>query len=309
MRLLTDQGGAVTDRYDYDAWGNLLSRQGSTNNSHLYCGEEFDSSLGLYNLRARLMNPLTERFWTADSFPGRQSDPASLHRYSYCHHDAVNFSDPHGNAEISLPSLSAVTSFISNLGLRVVINAPRINIFVIEAISGQSIYVGGGVVLGAKAGAEVLPKVAGGLQTLLRTALRLGQSTKIGSYKGLGNALAGSGNQANHLLQNKAFEKVIPEAEGICVEVVGSINQPGSQHNIFHKAVEEFWEVFRTGARAGERPTVKEYLNALSNASERAGLDGDALDDLAQAQWEEFGGKVTDLVPEVPNPIPPQFLP
>jgi len=44
----------------------------------LLSGEEFDSDLGLYNLRARYHNPATGRFWTRDSFEGFSSDPRSL---------------------------------------------------------------------------------------------------------------------------------------------------------------------------------------------------------------------------------------
>jgi len=51
-----------TDRYEYDAYGNHWSVSGSTPNNMLYKGEEYDSNLGLYYLRARYYNPLTGRF-------------------------------------------------------------------------------------------------------------------------------------------------------------------------------------------------------------------------------------------------------
>jgi len=87
------------------------------------CGEQFDADLGLYYLRARLMNPLTGRFWTADSYEGEGLDPASLHKYLYCQHDGVNLSDPSGN----LPSLSELMVSagiaISNFGARIGVTA------------------------------------------------------------------------------------------------------------------------------------------------------------------------------------------
>jgi RHS repeat-associated protein len=52
----------VTDTYEYDAYGNEFTVSGSTPNSYLYRGEQFDSDLGLYYLRARYYNPLTGRF-------------------------------------------------------------------------------------------------------------------------------------------------------------------------------------------------------------------------------------------------------
>jgi len=110
---LTDAAAAVTDAYDYDAFGNLLHVSGSTPNEHLYSGEQFDANLGFYNLRARLMNPTTGRFLTMDSFEGVQSDPRSLHKYLY------GFANPVTNAEftktlgkvLSRPTLFPIPAF------------------------------------------------------------------------------------------------------------------------------------------------------------------------------------------------------
>ena len=62
VRFLTNESGQVTDTYVYDAFGTLITGTGTTNNRYLYTGEQFDPNLGLYYLRARLMNPLTGRF-------------------------------------------------------------------------------------------------------------------------------------------------------------------------------------------------------------------------------------------------------
>ena len=58
VRQLTSASGTVTDTYNYDAFGNKLNSTGSTPNEFLYRGEQFDSDLGLYYLRARYYNPL-----------------------------------------------------------------------------------------------------------------------------------------------------------------------------------------------------------------------------------------------------------
>ena len=44
VRLLTNASGAITDAYDYDAFGNLLYRSGTTPNDYLYSGEQFDAT-------------------------------------------------------------------------------------------------------------------------------------------------------------------------------------------------------------------------------------------------------------------------
>jgi len=83
VRLLTDSTGTVTDTYDYDAWGNAVNTTGSTPNVYLYRGEQYDSDLGLYYLRARYLNPLSGRFLTRDPEAGHIKVPVSLHKYVY----------------------------------------------------------------------------------------------------------------------------------------------------------------------------------------------------------------------------------
>ena len=101
VRLLTNASGAVTDTYDYDAFGNLISRTGTTDNEYLYTGERFDANLGFYYLRARYMNPSSGRFFTQDSYEGKSSDPLTLHKYLYANADGVNTIDPSGNIGIA----------------------------------------------------------------------------------------------------------------------------------------------------------------------------------------------------------------
>jgi len=74
----------------------MIRSAGTTPNVYLYCGERWDSDLGLYYLRARYLNPGTGRFMTMDTFEGTQSDPASLHKYLYASANPVNLIDPSG---------------------------------------------------------------------------------------------------------------------------------------------------------------------------------------------------------------------
>jgi RHS repeat-associated protein len=67
-----------------------------TDNSYLYCGEQYDRDLGLYYLRARHMNPETGRFHTLDTYEGRLGEPLSLHKYMYAHANPVMGIDPSG---------------------------------------------------------------------------------------------------------------------------------------------------------------------------------------------------------------------
>ncbi|MFZ1086589.1 MAG: RHS repeat-associated core domain-containing protein [Terracidiphilus sp.] len=96
VRQLTDSTGKVTDEYEYDAYGNSFTKSGITPNNYLYRGEQFDSDLGLYYLRARYYNPATGRFMSRDPEDGKTFDPKSLHKYLYADGDPVNRIDPRG---------------------------------------------------------------------------------------------------------------------------------------------------------------------------------------------------------------------
>jgi RHS repeat-associated protein len=67
VTFLTDAAGAVTDAYEYDAWGNLVGQTGTSVNTRLYAGEQLDPDFGLVNLRARYYSPGRGRFWTIDA--------------------------------------------------------------------------------------------------------------------------------------------------------------------------------------------------------------------------------------------------
>src|SRR5208283_5278441 len=100
VRLLTDSTGTVTDTYDYDAWGNEVNETGSTPNVYLYRGEQYDSDLRLYYLRARYLNPLSGRFVTRAPVRGMIRRPKSLHQYLYAEGNPVRYVDPTGHPDI-----------------------------------------------------------------------------------------------------------------------------------------------------------------------------------------------------------------
>ncbi len=103
-RNLTDSSGTVTDTYRYDAYGNLLQHQGSSNNPYLFAGEQYDSALESYYLRARYYDPNLGRFNTRDPFEGWMREPLSLAKYTYVHGNPVNAIDPSGLSYLNIAS-------------------------------------------------------------------------------------------------------------------------------------------------------------------------------------------------------------
>jgi RHS repeat-associated protein len=120
VRMLTDVSGAVTDTYEYDAFGNQISHTGTTPNAYLYRGERYDADLGLYYLRARWYNPATGRFMTRDPYQGSIYDPASLHRYNYARANPANFIDPSGRASAAEYGQIALNIFKNAVGVTAV---------------------------------------------------------------------------------------------------------------------------------------------------------------------------------------------
>jgi RHS repeat-associated protein len=118
-KALTDSSGVVTDRYIYDAYGNVLSSIGTTQNSYLYTGEQFDAGAGQYYLRDRYYNQAVGRFTRSDKFEGNNPfslvKPISLHKYLYGNSNPVMYYDPKGLFATSLEETSAVFSIIEVL--------------------------------------------------------------------------------------------------------------------------------------------------------------------------------------------------
>src|SRR5262249_32074261 len=116
VRFLTDSTGAVTDTYDYDAFGNLINSTGTTPNNYLFAGEQFDPALGVYYNRARYYDERSGRFWTMDKFEGGFFDPPSLHKYLYANANPISKVDPSGNETLG-EVVQAASIYLRNVAL------------------------------------------------------------------------------------------------------------------------------------------------------------------------------------------------
>ncbi|MGD0904367.1 MAG: hypothetical protein ABR924_15625 [Terracidiphilus sp.] len=89
VRQLISLAGGVTDTYNYDAFGNLLSSPGPTPNNYLY------------------------RFLSRDPEDGDPLDPKTLHKYLYAGGNPINRIDPSGKDDF-LEYVGNVSSFLSH---------------------------------------------------------------------------------------------------------------------------------------------------------------------------------------------------
>ena len=185
VRLLTDSNGAVTDTYDYDAFGNLINSTGLTPNEFRFSGEQFDFDLNLYYNRARYYNTTTGRFWNMDTEEGDSQDPSSLHKYLYGGADPINHIDPTGN-DFDLGSFAAATAVYGTIGA---VSGIAIN-GVTNYIQGRPLFRGAG---GAAAfGAAAVPlSVAFPIVGLVLAGLGIAGSGALAWNTFAGNASAG----------------------------------------------------------------------------------------------------------------------
>ena len=65
VRLITDEDGRVLKRYNYTAFGSVLSDSGSFDNDYLYTGQAIDEN-DLYYMHARYYDNSIWRFTSTD---------------------------------------------------------------------------------------------------------------------------------------------------------------------------------------------------------------------------------------------------
>jgi len=98
-RQLTNAVGGTTDTMIYDAWGNVVSRTGTTGANHLWVGERgyyLDVELSSFHVGQRTYTSSYARWMSPDPLPMRA--PSEL--YGYCRNRPIAFIDPSGLIEI-----------------------------------------------------------------------------------------------------------------------------------------------------------------------------------------------------------------
>ena len=121
VRLVTDAAGAVANRYDYDAFGNLEATSYETvANPFGFTARERDAESGLMFYRARYYDPKIGRFISQDPIGCAAND---LNLYRYVFNGPITQSDPSGKltmveyGELSLLTIAtmvAIQNIIDN---------------------------------------------------------------------------------------------------------------------------------------------------------------------------------------------------
>ncbi len=101
MLAVVDANGAVVERYEYDAWGKVLSvtdtnrqqlSRSAIGNRILWQGREYSWTTGLYYFRNRWYGPTIGRWISKDPI----GINGGLNVYAFCGNDPINRTDPSG---------------------------------------------------------------------------------------------------------------------------------------------------------------------------------------------------------------------
>lgn len=100
---VTDEGANVEQRFYYDPWGRQIVIKNDRipdsagRQTRGYTDHEMLADHNLIHMNARLYDPITARFLSADRVVQDMGDSQTYNRYSYCANNPVNTSDPTGN--------------------------------------------------------------------------------------------------------------------------------------------------------------------------------------------------------------------
>ena len=279
---LTDETGAVTKSYTYDAFGVEQNIDDADDNAFRYCGEYYDSESGTIYLRARYYDPAIGRFISRDSVTGENTDPLSLNLYTYCHNNPIIGIDPSGHifniligagiGAVVSGGISLVSSIISEGDINKD-NWKKIvaNVAVDMAAGAIS---GGLAATGVLVGGQMIVNGAiNGLASIAHTYINRDKNTSVMDYASdaaisvgvgvLGGKIGGNGTASKHLTGHfsRLTKKVSKSLSGFGKSAVNLIkgNTSGAKQ-IFNNSK----KVLRNGA--------KYYFSQVRTQSVKEGL-------------------------------------
>ena len=118
---IADAWGNILCRYEYDAWGKVLSITGDVAwfgqvNPIRYRSYYYDNESGLYYLKSRYYNPEIGRFICADGLVSTAQGMLSHNMFAYCNNNPVNMEDSNGDLPRSVKKLA---SAILSVGIKI----------------------------------------------------------------------------------------------------------------------------------------------------------------------------------------------
>ncbi len=117
VKLVTSSGSVVAT-YEYDVWGNILSKSGSMadKNPLRYRGYYYDAETGYYYLQSRYYDPTIRRFINADSYASTGQGFIGTNMFAYCSNSPVCRADSCGHlGETVIPVIDELRLWLTEI--------------------------------------------------------------------------------------------------------------------------------------------------------------------------------------------------
>ena len=228
---ILDETGTVVVEYTYDAWGKLLTTEGTLKdtlgyiNPLRYRGYVYDHVTGFYYLQSRYYDPEIGRFISADNYPSTGQGLTGNNMFAYCGNNPVARADEGGefwNIVIGAAvgglvsgAISLVTQVIENEGFEN-INWARVGVATAAgAVSGA--FAATGIPVG---GQTLINAAIGTISSVADTYVSKGESATTADYftsaatgfalGAIGGYLGRDGSGTKHLSKSagRLFKKV-----------------------------------------------------------------------------------------------------
>jgi RHS repeat-associated protein len=122
-RLITNQAGQVSQRYDYAPFGASIATTGSSGNDRQFAGQRTDTGTGLIDMKARQYDPQSGHFISPDTVIPDPLNTQALNPYSYAYNSPASYTDPSGHdpdsADISDASDSSPFSDVPSISVNI----------------------------------------------------------------------------------------------------------------------------------------------------------------------------------------------
>lgn len=155
---IVDTAGNIVNQYDYDVWGNFLTKTETIENHFTYFGQTYDETTGLYYLRARYYDP------TIGRFTGQDPAEDGYNWYVYGNQNPIMFADYSGANPLIVATAIVAAGVVDGVSTGFVykfsgkrFGAGFINGFVEGLSTGVGTYIGGvpGAVIGNTLGSAL----------------------------------------------------------------------------------------------------------------------------------------------------------
>jgi RHS repeat-associated protein len=115
-RQLTDASATPIDAYTYEAFGTLLTSPALSTNEYRYIGEQYDSHVSMYYLRARYYDPGIGRFSTPDPLLRQAAMTLLDHHYVYSENSPIVYADPTGLNPYNIAGIMLAGVLVAMIG-------------------------------------------------------------------------------------------------------------------------------------------------------------------------------------------------